>query len=85
MNHATAQDMTYAMFQQLVASELNIDCLDSDQSCVADAIQAADLFMAARHVGTSVRANSADWQAIAPFYNTLVNYNEGNLCVPHIQ
>lgn len=85
MQHATNQDMTYAMFQQLVAAELNIDCLGSNQSCVSDAIQAADLFMAAHHAGTNVRASSADWQAIAPFYNTLVNYNEGNLCAPHIQ
>jgi len=85
MQHATNQDMTYAMFQQLVAAELNIDCLDSNQSCVSDAIQAADLFMAAHPVGSGVKASSAAWQAIAPFYNTLVNYNEGNLCAPHIQ
>ena len=85
MQQSTSGDMTYQMFSQLVAAELNVDCLDSNQSCVMDAIQAADLFMADHHVGTVVRANSAAWQAIAPFYNTLVNYNEGNLCAPHIQ
>jgi len=75
----------YQMFAQLVAAELNVDCLDSNQSCVIDAIQAADGFMAVHAPGNGVRANSNDWKAIAWAYNTLVNYNEGNLCAPHIQ
>ncbi len=85
MQQATKGDMTYQMFAQLVAAELNVDCLDSNQSCVADAIQAADGFIAAHHIGSGVKASSSDWQAITWAYNTLVNYNEGNLCAPHIQ
>ena len=84
MQQSTARDMTYAMFQQLVAAELNIDCLDSNQSCVTDAIQAAETFMAAHHVGT-LSADSADWRAVKWAYDTLYNYNEGNLCAPHIE
>jgi hypothetical protein len=85
MQQATKGDMSYQMFAQLVAAELNVDCLDSNQSCVADAIQAADGFMAAHHIGNGVKASSSDWQAITWAYNTLVNYNEGNLCALHIQ
>jgi hypothetical protein len=51
---------------------------------VIDAIQAADLWMADHHVGTGVRANSTTWQAVASVYNTLYNYNEANLCAPHL-
>jgi hypothetical protein len=85
MQQSTNRDMTYQMFAQLVAAQLNVDCLDSNQSCVSDAIQAADLWMADHHVGTGVKANSTAWQAIASVYNTLYNYNEGNLCAPHIE
>ena len=85
MQHATNGDMTYQMFSQLVAAELNVNCLDSNQSCVSDVIQAADSFMAVHNVGSGVRANSSDWQAIAWAYNTLYNYNQGNLCALHIQ
>jgi hypothetical protein len=77
--------MTYQMFAQLVAAELNVNCLHSDSSCVADAIAAAETFMTAHHVGSMVRANSNDWKAVTWAYNTLVNYNEGLLCAPHIQ
>ena len=85
MNKPTAMDMTYAMFQQLVAAMLNVDCFKSDSSCVADAIQAANLFMMAHPAGTNVAAKSSDWKAITSAYNNLVQYNEGKLCAPHIQ
>jgi hypothetical protein len=85
MNKPTNGDMTYAMFQQLVAAMLNVDCFDSNSSCVADAIQAANLFMTAHPAGSNVAAKSSDWKAIAWAYNNLVQYNEGTLCAPHIQ
>jgi hypothetical protein len=85
MQHATNRDMTYQMFAQLVAAELNVNCLGSDSSCVADAIAAAQIFMTANHVGSGIRANSSDWKAVTWAYNTLVNYNEGLLCAPPIQ
>lgn len=85
MNKPTSTDMTYATFQQLVAAMLNVDCNDSDDSCVADAIQAANIFMMAHPAGSSVAAKSSDWKAITWAYNTSVQYNEGKLCAPHIQ
>jgi hypothetical protein len=77
--------MTYQMFAQLVAAELNVNCLFSDSSCVADAIGAAETFMAAHPPGGNVRANSSQWKAVTWAYNTLYNYNEGLLCAPHVQ
>lgn len=85
MRHATNRDMTYQMFAQLVAAELNVNCLFSDQSCVADAIDTAVTFIAAHPPGNMVRANSSEWKAVTWAYNTLYNYNEGLLCAPHIQ
>ena len=64
------------MFQQLVAAELNIDCLDSNQSCVSDAIQAADLLWRPILSAVVSELTVVDWQAITSSYNTLVNYNK---------
>jgi hypothetical protein len=85
MRNPTNRDMTYQMFAQLVAAELNVNCLYSDQSCVFDAIQGCELWMEEHAPGTMVRANTAAWKAMTPMYNTLYNYNEGLLCAPHIQ
>lgn len=82
MQHATHKDMTYQMFAQLVAAELSVNCLHSDQTCVIDAIQAADAWMADHHVGSNVAAKSSAWKTITWAYNTLVNYNTGTLCAP---
>ena len=85
MRTPTNRDMTYQMFAQLVAAEMNVNCLDSNESCVKDAIEAAESFMETHGVGSLVRANSSDWKAVTWAYNTLVNYNEGLLCAPPIQ
>ena len=41
--------------------------------------------MIAHPAGSNVAAKSSDWKAISWAYNTLVQYNEGKLCAPHIQ
>jgi hypothetical protein len=82
MRNSTSRDMTYQMFAQLVAAKLNVECLHSDQTCVIDAILAADAWLVAHHVGDNVRANSSAWKSITWAYNTLVNYNTGLLCAP---
>jgi hypothetical protein len=84
MQKPTAGDMSYQMFSQLVAAELNIDCLNSNASCVADALNAADSFMTTYPPGSGVKASSNAWKVIAPAYNTLCNYNQGILCAPPI-
>jgi hypothetical protein len=82
MQHSTNKDMTYQMFAQLVAAELSVNCFHSDQTCVIDAMQAADAWMADHPVGSNVAAKSSAWKAITSAYNTLVNYNTGTLCAP---
>jgi hypothetical protein len=84
MQHATNKDMTYQMFAQLVAAELNVNCLHSDQTCVMDAIEAAEVFITDHNVGSNVTAKSSAWKAITSAYNTLVNYNTGTLCAPPV-
>jgi hypothetical protein len=85
MQMPTSRDMTYQMFDQLVAAELNVDCFHSAQSCVIDAIQAADFWMSLHPPGDNVRVTTPEWKAITSAYNTLVNYNTGLLCAPPIQ
>jgi hypothetical protein len=84
MQKPTAGDMTYQLFSQLVAAELNVYCLHSAQSCVSAEIQAADSFMTTYPAGSGVKASSNAWKAIVSAYNTLVNYNQGLLCAPPI-
>jgi len=82
MQHSTNKDMTYQMFAQLVAAELSVSCFHSDQTCVIEAMQAADAWMVDHPVGSNVAAKSSAWKAITSAYNTLVNYNTGTLCAP---
>ncbi len=70
------------MFDQLIAAELNVDCLHSNQTCVIAAILDADGWLVTYPVGSNITANSDAWQGIASVYNTLANYNAGLLCAP---
>ena len=84
MRTPNSRDMTYQMFAQLVATLLNVNCNYSDRSCVTDAINAAQTFMAGHEVGSMCRANDKAWKAVTWAYNTLVNYNTGQLCAPPV-
>ena len=75
MQKPTAGDMSYQLFSQLVAAELNVYGLHSNASCVADAIQAADSFLTTHAPGSGVKASDPVWKAIVSAYNVLVNYN----------
>ena len=82
MRHSSSQDKTYSMFQQLVATKLNIMCKGSDPSCIAAQLQAADNWMCMHQPGSGVTANSAAWQSIKATYNALEKYNTGHSCAP---
>jgi len=82
MRHSSSQDKTYTMFQQLVATKLNINCKGSDPSCIAAQLQAADNWMCMHPPGSGVTANSAAWQMIRSTYNALEKYNTGKSCAP---
>jgi hypothetical protein len=82
MLDTTTSDMTYRLAAQLAAAKLNVNCVGTDSSCVANAIAAADSWLCSHPVGSNVTANSRAWKQITPTFNTLVNYNEGRLCAP---
>ena len=82
MRHNASQDKTYSMFQQLVATKLNIMCKGSDPSCIAAQLQAADNWMCMHQPGSGVTANSAAWQMIKSTYIALEKYNTGKSCAP---
>ena len=82
IHNSTSGDRTYSLAAQLIAAKLNTYCAGADSSCAASAINSADMWLCQHPIGSGVPANSRDWKAINPTYNTLVNYNEGQLCVP---
>jgi hypothetical protein len=77
------KDKTTTMFSSLVPAMLNVLILN-DSSCVADAIDDANAWMATYGpVGSSVAASSAEWSLGEPIHRHLDNYNNGRLCAPH--
>ena len=82
MRHNSSRDKTYTMAQQLIAAKLNIACKNSDSSCIASAIMAADNFLCDHPVGSGVTANSAAWQQISATYSLIADYVSGTLCAP---
>ena len=83
MRHSTGGDKTYSLAQVLIAAKLNTLCRNSNSTCIADAIAAADAWLCDHPVGSGVTSNSAAWQQIKATYNLLNKYNNGNLdCAP---
>ena len=80
MNTPPGGDMTYVMFNHLVAAKLNVanGCVSS---CIEDTIQDADDWMETYGpVGSGVSASSPAWQEGEPLKDTLDQYNNGLLC-----
>ncbi len=76
-------DKTYSMFRQLVAAMLNV-MSGTDPTCIAETIDAANLWMAAYGPpGSGVRGNSQAWKEGQPLKDQLDTYNNGLLCAPH--
>jgi hypothetical protein len=76
-------DMTIAMFYQLVAAMLNVDngCASG---CIEMTITAADSWMSMYGpVGNGVSASSTAWESGEPLKDELDDYNNGLLCAPH--
>jgi hypothetical protein len=82
LKQSTSRDMTYQLAAQLIATKLNITCANTNGSCVANVITAADSWLCAHPIGSKVKASSAAWKQITPTYNTLAAYNQGKLCAP---
>ena len=82
MRHHDSRDETYNLAAELIAAKLNIACKHSNSSCVSSAIAAADAWLCQHPVGSGVRENSSAWRQIEATFETLQNYNEGELCAP---
>ncbi len=82
MKRPVKDDITYAMFYQLVAAKLNV-ASGSDTSCIASIISAADGWMSSHPLGTKVKASSDAWDTGEQLKNTLDDYNNGLLCAEH--
>ena len=82
LQQSTSGDRTYALASQLIAAKLNTNCEGSDADCVASAISSADAWLCQHPIGSGVTAKSSAWTQITPTYNTLVAYNQGQLCTP---
>jgi PKD repeat protein len=85
MLNDSKQDVTYNMFQALVAAKLNV-LIGNDDSCIAATIADADAWMATYGpVGSGVKAGGKDspWREGAPLFSMLQEYNNGYLCAPH--
>jgi Concanavalin A-like lectin/glucanases superfamily len=78
----SSRDKTYSLAQQLIGAKLNIACRNTNSSCMASAIAAADSWLCAHPVGSGVTASSPAWLQVKPSYDLLVSYNAGQLCAP---
>lgn len=74
-------DKTKTVFRHLVAAKLNV-LAGNDDACIAEAMEAADAWLARHPVCSGVRASSAAWKRIAPVVGRLEAYNDGELCAP---
>jgi hypothetical protein len=81
MNARGGGDKSYDLFDQLVATTLNV-LAGAEASCIVDTQQAADLWLVAYPVGSGVKANSAAWADGEPLTSTMDAYNNGDLCAP---
>ena len=80
-----SKDVTYILFRSLVAAKLNV-LIGNDSSCIVGTIAAADAWMADYGpIGSDVKAGGKDspWRVGEPLYETLDDYNNGDLCAPH--
>jgi hypothetical protein len=78
----TSTDMTYLMFQHLVAAILNVE-IGNAAGCISGTITQAQDWMTVNPLGSRVGARSAAWRAGDPLKNLLDSYNNGLMCAPH--
>ncbi len=84
MKKPVSGDKTFTVFASLVAAKLNV-AIGNPDSCIKDAIIAADNWLATYPVGSRVSAGGADspWRVGESIHMMLDAYNNGLLCAPH--
>ncbi len=80
LERPTRGDKTYQMAAQLIATKLNL-AAGCEASCVADAVAAADAWLTTYPVGAKQKSWSTSVEAT---HKTLDDYNNGRLCVGHM-
>ena len=81
MRHSTGQDKTYLLAQELIAAKLNVNCKNSNASCVSSLIAQADAWLCLHPVGSGVSGGSV-WNQIKAVAAALEKYNTGRSCAP---
>ncbi len=75
-------DKTYDMFDQLVASKLNV-FIGCTSSCIDQTIKDADIWLTNNPLGSNVKASDPAWQNEGSnLHTTLDDYNNGLMCAP---
>jgi len=82
LKQPTTGDKTYSMVAQLIATKLNL-ANGTLSTCIAADVVAADAWLVRYPVGTG-RRNGCDWTAGGPVHKQLDDYNNGRLCVGHM-
>ncbi len=86
MDKPVKRDMTYAMFQALVATRLNVES-GSNKTCIMDTIANANIWINNHPLGSGVKAKDhLAWQEEdgggEELKDMLDDYNNGLLCAP---
>ena len=76
------EDMTIAMFYQLVAAKLNV-YNGATYECIDQTIIDADDWMTVNPLGSGVEASSEAWEFGEPLKDLLDDYNNGLMCASH--
>ena len=74
-------DKSKNIFRHLIAAKLNV-LAGADDSCISEAIEAADAWLGRNPVCSGIRASSAPWKRISRVIARLAAYNHGELCAP---
>jgi hypothetical protein len=82
LKQPTKGDRTYSMAAQLIATKLNL-ANGTLATCIGDYVVAADEWLHNYPVG-SARLFPCDWTTGNPIHNMLDDYNNGRLCVGHM-
>jgi hypothetical protein len=82
LKQPTTGDRTYSMAAQLIATKLNL-ANGTLATCIGDEVVAADAWLVRYPIGTG-RRNGCDWTVGAPIHKMLDDYNNGRLCVGHM-
>lgn len=82
LKRATRGDKSYSMAAQLIATKLNL-CSGTDASCIGNDVVAADSWLASNPMNMG-RTSDVVWATGSGVHERLDDYNNGRLCVGHM-